>query len=89
MWSDICDRGLINIEVFNVGSGQPISILDLARALLKVYGRKKLELEVLHRARKGDVRHCFVNIGKNKSQLGLSVQGFVGRGVIEFSQMGY
>ena len=50
-------------EVFNVGSGQPLTIAEIAETLAGLYG-KDIQPEVTHRFRKGDVRHCFADIGK-------------------------
>ena len=49
--------------VFNVGSGEAISVLDLARLLIDLYGKSgELEPEVSGRFRQGDVRHCFADV---------------------------
>lgn len=45
----------------NVGTGQPTSILDLARALIKLYG-KDLEPQIVGRYRSGDIRDCVADI---------------------------
>lgn len=50
-------------EVFNVGSGQPLTIAGIAETLAGLYG-KRIQPEVTHRFRKGDVRHCFADISK-------------------------
>lgn len=52
----------------NVGSGKPVSIIELAQILLKLYG-KSMESSVSYRSRKGDVRHCFADISRAKRLL--------------------
>lgn len=49
-------------HAINVGSGQPISIRDLAQEILYAMERDDLEPEVTEGARTGDVRHCFADI---------------------------
>ena len=50
-----------NGRAFNVGSGEPIGIADLARLLARVAG-SNLEPEITRQYRKGDIRHCFADI---------------------------
>jgi len=56
-------------EVFNVGSGNPLRIIDIAKILANLLG-KDLSPEITNKFRKGDVRHCFADIGKISRQLG-------------------
>ena len=50
-----------NGRAFNVGSGQRISIEDLARLLARIAG-SSLGPEIARQYRKGDIRHCFADI---------------------------
>ncbi len=50
-------------NVFNVGSGKPVSILDIANVLAKLYGRT-IEPQIINKYRPGDIRHCFADISK-------------------------
>jgi dTDP-L-rhamnose 4-epimerase len=56
-------------EVFNVGSGQPISINALADVVMKEYG-KQVSKDVVGKYRKGDIRHCYADITKIRKRLG-------------------
>jgi dTDP-L-rhamnose 4-epimerase len=56
-------------EVFNVGSGQPISINALADVIMKQYG-KQVPKDVVGKYRKGDIRHCYADITKIRKRLG-------------------
>lgn len=58
-----------NYEVFNLGSGKPTTIVDVAKIISQVY-RKDIKPDITNRYRKGDVRHCFADITKIKSKLG-------------------
>lgn len=52
-----------NYEVFNVGTGQPSTILDVARGLARELGTS-IEPQVVHKFRQGDIRHCYADISK-------------------------
>ena len=48
-------------EVFNIGSGQPRSVLEVANAVIEVLGAR-VEPVITGKFRSGDIRHCFANI---------------------------
>lgn len=50
-------------QIFNVGSGDKITILELANLLMQIFGRK-LKPRITYEFRKGDIRHCFADISK-------------------------
>jgi len=56
-------------QVFNVGTGRPTSVLQLAR-LLGEHLKINLEPKVLNRFRAGDVRYCYADISKIETVLG-------------------
>ena len=45
-------------RAFNVGSGRPVTVLELARTIARVLGRD-VEPTVTGQFRAGDIRHCF------------------------------
>ena len=55
-------------QVFNVGSGSPISIKAIAEILIALYG-KSLKPKITNQYRKGDIRHCFADISKIRKLL--------------------
>ncbi|MFH1590431.1 MAG: SDR family NAD(P)-dependent oxidoreductase [archaeon] len=60
-----------NDEVFNVGSGNRVSILQVAETIAKLYGKDgDIRPKITGNFRKGDVRHCFADISKIKDKLG-------------------
>jgi len=79
---DIVDACILSIEkdeanyqVFNVGTGKPISILGVAQTLIKLLGKEgKIQPDVTYKFRKGDVRHCYADITKIKKALGFTPQ---------------
>lgn len=52
-----------NYEVFNVGTGVPLTIKSIAESIAKMYGCS-IKPEITNRFRKGDVRHCYADISK-------------------------
>lgn len=72
-------------QVLNVGSGESISIAELAALLLDLYGRAgTLEPEISGRFRKGDIRHCFADIGRIRA-LGFEPAVDLRRGLAELA----
>jgi dTDP-L-rhamnose 4-epimerase len=63
------EKNVCDYMPINVGSGKPISIIELARILLRLYG-KNMESLVSYRYRKGDVRHCYADISRARHLLG-------------------
>lgn len=62
------EKNVANYEVFNVGTGNPITIVSVAETLSNIYG-KNINPNVMYKFRKGDVRHCFADISKIKNKL--------------------
>lgn len=63
--SDIVQANILAMEnprmdnrAFNVGSGTPITVLDLARTIKSVIG-SDVEPQITGQFRAGDIRHCF------------------------------
>ena len=49
-------------RVLNVGSGESVSVLEIADELAAVMGREQIGAEVTGRYRVGDIRNCFADI---------------------------
>ncbi len=58
-----------NYQVYNVGSGTPISIKEIAETLSDNLG-KDLAPDIIGKFRAGDIRHCYADTGKIESELG-------------------
>jgi dTDP-L-rhamnose 4-epimerase len=74
---DVADAFLLALErpeavngVFNIGSGQPVSISEVGAQLAEAMGRTHIVPEILGKARTGDIRHCFADIGLARARLG-------------------
>lgn len=59
-------------QVVNIGSGHSYQIADVARTLARAMGVPQLEPEILGKARAGDIRHCFADIGRARKVLGFA-----------------
>ena len=59
----LLDSSDSNYQVFNIGRGQPSSILEVAEALIKIFG-KSLTPDVIGKFRNGDIRHCYADTSK-------------------------
>jgi dTDP-L-rhamnose 4-epimerase len=65
------ERSSADYEVFNVGTGKAVSILEVAKALMRWYNKDKgVEPEITNNYRAGDIRHCFADISRIKNKLG-------------------
>jgi dTDP-L-rhamnose 4-epimerase len=60
-------------DVFNVGSGASISILEMANILARLLN-KDIAPEILYQYRVGDIRHCFGDISKIEQTFGFKPQ---------------
>lgn len=58
-----------NNEVFNVGSGVAVSVMEVARSLVRNYGIA-VDLQVSGNYRLGDIRHNYADISKIERMLG-------------------
>jgi len=65
----LATKKIADYKVYNLGSGQPISIKQVASIIAKAYN-KKIAPEIQNKYRKGDIRHCFADITKIKRELG-------------------
>jgi dTDP-L-rhamnose 4-epimerase len=72
-------------EVFNIGSGQPRTVREIAAKLAKVVGKENIQPEILGKYRVGDIRHCYADIGKAQRILGYAPQVQLEDGLVELS----
>ncbi|MEQ8822081.1 MAG: NAD-dependent epimerase/dehydratase family protein [Sumerlaeia bacterium] len=73
-------------EVFNIGSGRPYTIREIAETLARVLGREDLSPEITGKYRVGDIRHCFADIAKARATLGFEPQVTLERGIEELAE---
>ncbi|MHA1284898.1 MAG: SDR family NAD(P)-dependent oxidoreductase [Promethearchaeota archaeon] len=77
---DVCNALILSMEkeearneVFNVGTGIPISIKKVAETL-RNYINPNIKPIITNQFRPGDIRHCFADISKIKRKLGYKPQ---------------
>jgi dTDP-L-rhamnose 4-epimerase len=63
----------VDNDVFNVGTGRPLTVLDVAYALARETG-VDVEPEIMNQFRAGDIRHCYADITKIRQVLGYEPQ---------------
>ncbi len=71
-------------QVFNVGSGESRTILDIARTLAHAAGRPDITPHLTGKFRAGDIRHCFADITRAREVLGFEPQVVFEDGIAEF-----
>ena len=72
-------------EVYNIGSGVPRTVLDVARELAAALDATDIEPHVVGKYRVGDIRHCVADISKARAELGFEPQMKWSRGVRELA----
>lgn len=73
-------------EVFNVGSGNKYTILEIADKLAEVMGKENLKAEVTGKYRVGDIRHCFADTTKTEKLLGFKPEVKFEDGLYELAE---
>ncbi len=79
------DREEANGEVFNVGSGQSYTILEIARQMARYMKVTAIEPVLTGKYRMGDIRHCFADITKARRILGFEPKISLEKGLTELS----
>src|SRR4051812_13246687 len=72
-------------EVFNIGSGEPLTVREIAAKLGRVVGKENIQPDILGKYRVGDIRHCFADISKAQRVLGFTPQVRLDDGLVELS----
>lgn len=57
-------------ETLNIGSGNDITILEVAHKLGRILGKEEIQPVISGRYRVGDIRHCFADITKATELIG-------------------
>lgn len=72
-------------EVFNIGSGNAYTVVEIAEKLARILGKEDILADVNGKYRVGDIRHCFSDISKAKAILGYEPQVSLKDGLIELA----
>lgn len=73
-------------NVYNVGSGEHRTICDVAELLATAMGCSEIEPEITGKARAGDIRHCFADVTKIRTELGFVPQSNFTEGLMELAR---
>jgi dTDP-L-rhamnose 4-epimerase len=71
---------------FNVGSGQPYTIREIAERMAAALGMQQIEPEITRQYRVGDIRHCFADITLAREHLGYSPLMTLDDGLVELTE---
>ncbi|WP_332028344.1 SDR family NAD(P)-dependent oxidoreductase [Kaistella sp.] len=75
---------LANNEIMNVGTGNPTSVLSVAKMLAKMYGKQE-KINVSGHFRIGDIRHNFADLSKMKRILNFEPTVSFEQGISDFT----
>ena len=70
----------------NVGSGESITVREIAGRLAQVTGRENIRARVTGNYRVGDIRHCFADIARAREVLGYEPQVALDDGMAELAE---
>jgi len=73
-------------RAFNVGSGESVTVREIAARLARVIDREDIEAEVTGKYRVGDIRHCFADITTAREVLGYEPQIALDDGMAELAE---
>ncbi|MBC7752355.1 MAG: NAD-dependent epimerase/dehydratase family protein [Candidatus Saccharibacteria bacterium] len=74
----------IRSETFNVGSGQPTSVLEIANTLVDAF-KGNIRPHVTGQYRLGDIRHCYADLSLIKTTLGFEPKVTLQQGIEDFA----
>ena len=72
-------------QVLNVGSGESITVNEIATRLGGILGKQDIAPEVTGKFRVGDIRHCFADVSRAKEVLGYEPQVSLQDGMTELA----
>ncbi len=73
-------------QVFNIGSGDSHTILEIAQRLAKLMGKSHITPTLSGAYRVGDIRHCFADISRARRILGYEPQVTLDTGMKELAE---
>ena len=73
-------------QVFNIGSGRPFSILEIAEQMARLLDKEDLEPKIVGKYRVGDIRNCFADISRARRVLGYKPQVTLEQGLEDLAE---
>jgi dTDP-L-rhamnose 4-epimerase len=71
--------------VCNIGSGQSVTVREIAERFARLVGRTDLEPQITGKYRAGDIRHCFADITRARELLGYEPRVTLDQGLRELA----
>lgn len=71
--------------VLNIGSGNQLSIRELALKLAIILGKNRIQPEITRKYRFGDIRHCFPDTSKAFALLNFKGEVELDQGILEYA----
>jgi dTDP-L-rhamnose 4-epimerase len=71
--------------VFNVGSGNAYTVLEIAENVVQALGQDGITPEIIGKYRMGDIRHCFADISLSREILGFQPRVPLNEGLVELA----
>jgi dTDP-L-rhamnose 4-epimerase len=75
-----------NYQAINVGTGNSISIKELAETLIKLYSKPNIQPYISNEYRKGDIRHCYADITRAQRLLNFKPTITLQNGLTELAE---
>jgi len=72
-------------QVFNVGSGEALTVREIAARMSRTLGKEHLEPEISGKYRVGDIRHCFADLTHIRRKIGYQPQVTLEAGLEELA----
>jgi dTDP-L-rhamnose 4-epimerase len=66
----VLESDAANGKAINVGSGESVSVNQVARRIAAVMGKDFIQPEITGQYRVGDIRHCFADVSRARAVLG-------------------
>jgi dTDP-L-rhamnose 4-epimerase len=79
----VLENSNLKSKVYNVGSGEPITVLKVAQKLKELYNTKA-SITISNKYRKGDIRHNFADLSLIKQELGFVNEFSFNSGLLNF-----
>ena len=73
-------------QVYNIGSGQERTVTEVGELLAQAMDRPSIHPEIIGKGRTGDIRHCFGDMTKARTELGLIPQRDFAEGLAELAE---
>lgn len=76
----VLNSGVADGKAYNVGSGQPVTVLDVVNLITRRLEAHETP-EIVNRYRAGDIRHCFSELSRIRTELGYQPQVSLEQGI--------